>query len=113
MSELFLAIFNTAITAAWLVLAVLAARLLLKMLPPGQNAPFGRCWPFELESILSPVPSTQTLPPTALYDPVPQIHTGFAALNSTINPVFTQTFQPEPVAAVNPLRVAVTVASGL
>lgn len=117
MDNIFLEIFNTGIMAGWLVLAVLLARLLLK------NAPaWAKCalwaivgvrlvWPFEIESILSLVPSAQTLPPVALTAPAPEIHTGFNALNSTINPTFTQTFQPEPAASVNPLQVVVAVAS--
>ena len=119
MSELFLSIFNTAVTAGWLVLAVLVARLLLK------NAPgWAKCalwaivglrliWPFELESILSLVPSAQTLPPAELYDYTPEIHTGIYAVNSTINPVFTETFLSGPQNSVNPLQVAVMVASVL
>lgn len=117
MSELFLEILNTGVIAGWLVLAVLLARVLLK------NAPaWAKCalwaivgarlvWPFEIESILSLIPSAQTLPPAALYDPSPEIHTGIAALNSTINPTFTQTFTPEPAASINPLQIAVAVAS--
>lgn len=119
MSELFLSIFNTAVTAGWLVLAVLVARLLLK------NAPgWAKCalwaivglrliWPFELESILSLVPSAQTLPPAELYDYTPEIHTGIYAVNSTINPVFTETFLSGPQNSVNPLQVVVMVASVL
>ena len=119
MSELFLSIFNTAVTAGWLVLAVLVARLLLK------NAP-GWCkcalwaivglrliWPFELESIVSLVPSAQTLPPAELYDYTPEIHTGIYVVNSTINPVFTETFLSGPQNSVNPLQVVVMVASVL
>lgn len=117
MDKVFLQIFNTAITAGWLVLAVILARLLLK------NAPaWAKCalWaivglrlvlPFEIESILSLVPSAQTLPPAALTAPAPEIHTGIPYLNSTINPTFTQTFTPEPTASVNPLQVAVSIAS--
>ena len=119
MSELFLAIFNIAITAGWLVLAVLVARVLLK------NAPgWAKCalwaivglrliWPFELESILSLVPSAQTLPPAELYDYTPEIHTGIYAVNATINPVFTETFLSGPQNSVNPLQVVVMVASVL
>lgn len=119
MSELFLAIFNTAVTAGWLVLAVLVARLLLK------NAPgWAKCalwaivglrliWPFELESILSLVPSAQTLPPAELYDYTPEIHTGIYAVNSTINPVFTETFLSGPQNSVNPLQIVVMIASVL
>ena len=119
MSELFLAIFNTAVTAGWLVLAVLVARLLLK------NAPgWAKCalwaivglrliWPFELESIVSLVPSAQTLPPAELYDYTPEIHTGIYAVNSTINPVFTETFLSGPQNSVNPLQIVVMIASVL
>lgn len=117
MSEVFLEVLNTGIMAGWLVLAVLLARLLLK------NAPaWAKCalwaivglrllWPFEIESVLSLVPSAQTLPPAALYTDEPEIHTGINYLNSTVNPTFTQTFQPEPSASVNPLQVAVFVAA--
>ena len=119
MSELFLSIFNTAMTAGWLVLAVLVARLLLK------NAPgWAKCalwaivglrliWPFELESILSLVPSAQTLPPAELYDYTPEIHTGIYVVNATINPVFTEAFLSGPMNSVNPLQVVVMVSSVL
>ena len=119
MSEIFLEVLNTGIMAGWLVLAVLLARLLLK------NAPaWAKCalwaivglrliWPFELESILSLVPSAQTLPPEELTAPAPQVHTGIPSLNSAINPSFAQAFQPESAAGVNPLQVVVTAASVL
>lgn len=117
MSELFLEILNTAITAGWLVLAVLLVRLPLKKAPAWVRCALWAIvalrlvWPFEIESILSLIPSKQTLPPAELYAPAPQIHTGVTALNSAINPVFTPTFTPEPANSVNPLQVAVAVAS--
>lgn len=117
MSEYFLRIFNTAVTAGWLVLAVLLVRLLLKKAPAWIKCALWAIvglrlvWPFEIESVLSAVPSTQTIPPAALYDPVPEVHTGINYLNSAINPGFAQTFQPVPSASVNPLQVATTVAA--
>ena len=117
MSELFLTIFNTAIMAGWLVLAVLAARILLKKAPAWTKCALWAIvgirlvWPFELEGILSLVPSPQTLPPAELTAPAPQIHTGIPHLNSAINPTFTQTFTPAPTAGVNPLQIVVTVSS--
>ena len=117
MSQFFLQIFNTAITAGWLVLAVLVARLLLKKAPAWIKCALWAIvglrliWPFEIESPVSLVPSTQTLPPAALTAPTPQLHTGFHALNSTINPEFVQTFQPQPTASATPLQVATTVAA--
>lgn len=117
MNRFFLQIFNTAITAGWLVLAVLLARLLLKKAPAWIKCALWAIvglrlvWPFEIESVLSAVPSTQTIPPAALYDPVPEVHAGINYLNSAINPGFAQTFQPVPSASVNPLQVATTVAA--
>lgn len=119
MRELFLTVFNTAVTAGWLVLAVLLARLLLKKAPAWAKCALWAVvalrlvWPFELESILSLVPSAQTLPPAVLTDPAPQIHTGIYVMNSVINPSFTQTFAPAPGASVHPLQIVVMAASVL
>lgn len=117
MSEYFLRIFNTAVTAGWLVLAVLLARLLLKKAPAWIKCALWAIvavrlvWPFRIESPVSLVPSAQTLPPSELTHYTPQLHTGIHAFNSAINPTFTQTFQPAPAASVNPLQVATTVAA--
>lgn len=117
MSDFFLEILNTGIMAGWLVLAVLLARLLLKKAPAWIKCALWAIvglrlvWPFEIESILSLVPSAQTLPPAELYAPAPQIHTGIAHLNTVINPAFTQTFRPAPAVSVNPLQIVVEVAA--
>lgn len=117
MDKVFLHIFNTAVIAGWLVLAVMLVRFLLKKAPAWVKCALWAIvavrlvWPFEIESILSLIPSTQTLPPAELYAPAPQIHTGVTSLNSAINPVFTPTFTPEPSNSINPLQVAVAVAS--
>lgn len=116
MSELFLHIFNTAITAGWLVLAVVLARLLLKKAPAWVHCALWAIvalrlvWPFEIESLLSLVPSTQTVPPAQLYSPVPQVNTGIPVVNNVINPVFGETFAPVPSDSVNPLQVVTEVA---
>ena len=116
MDELFLQIFNTAITAGWLVLAVLVARLLLKKAPAWTRCALWAVvalrlvWPFEIESILSLIPSTQTLPPSQLYDYAPELNTGFSSVDSVINPVFTQTFASDFANSVNPLQVVTIVA---
>lgn len=117
MSELFLNIFNTGIMAGWLVLAVVATRILLKKAPAWVKCALWvivalrLVWPFEIESILSLIPSTQTLPPAELYNYAPQVHTGISFANTAINPVFTQVFASEPANSVNPLQVAVAIAS--
>ena len=117
MSELFLKIFNTAIMAGWLVLAVLLVRLPLKKAPAWVKCTLWAIvglrlvWPFEIESVLSLVPSVQTLPPSQLYAYTPQVHTGIHALNSAVNPVFGETFAATPANSVNPLQVVTAVAA--
>ena len=117
MNELFLNIFNTAITAGWLVLAVILARLVLKKAPAWTKCALWAIvalrliWPFEIESLLSLIPSTQTVPPAELYSPVPQVNTGIPAVNNVINPVFTQAFTSEPHNSANPLQIVTAVAA--
>ncbi len=129
MTELFLKVLNMSIAASWLILAVVLLRLVLKKAPKWITCVF---WalvavrlvcPFSLESALSLVPSAETVPPEILTAVEPEIHTGIAALNSTVNPVITETFAPtttlptaqDPVAAVpesaNPLQIITFVVS--
>lgn len=116
MATVFLQIVNTAITAGWLVLAVILARLLLKKAPAWIKCALWAIvalrlvWPFSFESVLSLLPSAQTIPPSQLYASAPQINTGIGSVNSTINPVFSQTFRAETAGSVNPLQVALWVA---
>ena len=116
MGKVFLDIFNTAVMAGWLVLAVVIARLLLKKAPAwvkcGLWAIVGLrlIWPFEIPSILSLIPSAQTLPVGELYHYEPQLHTGIPVLNSAINPGFTKVFMAEPANSINPLQVAAELA---
>lgn len=116
MDKLFLQIFNTAITAGWLVLAVLMARLLLKKAPAWIKCALWALvalrlvWPFSLESVLSLLPSTEVIPQSQLYVPAPQVHTGISALNAAINPGFSEAFQAAPTNSVNPLQVALWIA---
>lgn len=68
MEELFLTLVNLSLTASWLVLAILALRLLLRRAPRWS---FCLLWgllalrlmfPFSLESRFSLIPSAQPLP---------------------------------------------------
>lgn len=117
MSEVFLNVFNTATMAGWLVLAIILARFLLKKAPAWVKCALWAIvalrlvWPFEIESVLSLIPSAQTLPPSELYAYTPRVHTGIYAANSVINPVFSEVFASEPANSVNPLQVVIAVAS--
>lgn len=111
MSEVFLEVLNVSIMAGWAVLAVLILRQLLKKAPAWIRCALWAVvglrliWPFHLESILSLIPSTQTLPAHELYNYMPELQTGVTVLDNAINPAFTETFQSEMANSVNPLQV--------
>ncbi len=105
------------ITAGWIALAVIIARLLIKKAPKWISV---LLWalvgvrlvcPVSLESVLSLVPSTQTVPPEILYSDTPTIESGIGAVNAVINPVISESFAPSEGASVNPLQVIAFIAS--
>lgn len=96
MIRIFLGIVNAAITAGYVVLAVLALRLVMKSAPK-----WARCllWgavglrlalPISFESSYSLIPSTQTLPADITATVIPQIHSGIAVVDKTVNPAVTE-----------------------
>lgn len=115
MSGLFLRIVNMSISACWILLAVLLLRLALRKAPKwimvllwGLVAVRLVC-PFFMESKLSMVPSSETVSTTIMTDNPPQIHTGIAYFNSSINPVIGESFAPSPETSINPLQIWVPV----
>ena len=119
MSEAFLRIVNMSISAGWLVLAVLALRLILKKSPKWVNV---LLWgivalklicPVSIESALSLIPSTETISPEIMMDHTPEITTGIPALNSAINPIITDSFAPNPGDSANPLQILIPVAANI
>ncbi len=111
MTELFLHIVNISISASWLVLAVLLARLVLKRAPKWAHVLLWGIvgvrliFPFSLESALSLIPSAETISPTILTDATPKVYTGFPTLNQSINPVLTQAATSTTDAAPNLLEI--------
>lgn len=119
MSEAFLKIVNMSISAGWLVLAVLALRLILKKAPKWVNV---LLWgivavrllcPISIESALSLIPSTQTISPEIMMDHTPEITTGIPALNNAINPIISDSFAPNPGDSANPLQILIPVAANI
>ena len=119
MSEAFLKVVNMSIAAGWLVLAVLALRLVLKKAPKWVNV---LLWgivairlicPFSIESALSLIPSTETISPEIMMDWTPEISTGIAPLDQAVNPVISTSFAPNPAASANPLQILIPVAANL
>ena len=82
MSGFFLNIVNMSISASWIVLAVLLLRLLLKKAPKwiivllwGIVAVRLIC-PFTIESVMSLIPSAETISPDIMLENTPAINLG-------------------------------------
>ena len=90
-SEIFLWFFNRAIAAGWLIIAVILLRFILKKAPKWINcAMWGICalrlvLPFSLKSVLSLIPSAETVPPETIYENRPQIDSGIPVIDNSIN----------------------------
>ena len=73
MENVFLELFNMSITASWLVLAVLIFRFVFKKAPKAFRVvmwglvAFRLICPFSFESVLSIVPTTETLSPQLVH----------------------------------------------
>lgn len=115
MSQLFIKIVNMSISAGWIVLAVLFLGVLLKKAPKWVKP---LLWgivglrlllPFPLQSIVSLIPSAETISPQIMYETKPEIHTGISALNAAVNPVISQSFAPNPGDSANPLQIWIPV----
>ena len=112
MSGIFLKLLNLSISASWLVLVVLALRLVLKRAPKWVNV---LLWgmvalrlmlPLSLESALSLIPSAETLSPEVVrFDPAPTITSGVEFIDNAVNPSLSESFAAAPLASVNPLYV--------
>ena len=119
MSELFLKIVNMSISASWAVVAVLALRFCLKKAPKWVNVLLWgivaarMVFPFSIESVLSLIPSAETISPTVMMEQSPSVQTGVPALNHVINPVISSSFTPAPGASANPLQIWIPVLTGI
>ena len=112
MSGIFLKLLNLSISASWLVLVVLALRLVLKRAPKWVNV---LLWgmvalrlmlPFSIESALSLIPSAETLSREVVrFDPAPTITSGVELIDNAVNPALSESFAAAPLASVNPLYV--------
>ena len=112
MAAVFLKLLNLSISASWLVLALLALRLVSKRSPKWMNV---LLWgivalrlvlPFSIESALSLIPSAETVSPVAVQSaPAPTITSGVSVIDNAVNPSLSEHFAAAPLASVNPLYV--------
>lgn len=99
------------ITASWLVLAIIAVRLIFKKTPKwilcllwGLVAIRLIC-PFSFESALSLIPSAEPLPQEIIYTAQPEIQSGVPVIDNTVNPVLESSMTPIEPASVNPTQI--------
>lgn len=111
MEQLFIRFLNISISAGYLVLAVLLLRPLLKKAPKAISCflwglvGLRLCLPVSIPSVLSLIPSTQTVPADIMMDWTPAIDSGIDAVNAIVNPVIAGSFTPAPYASANPLQI--------
>ena len=117
MEAVFLKLLNMSIAAGWLVLVVVVLRVLLKRAPKHVLCIL---WalvacrllcPISLESVLSLIPSAETIPQDILYSQEPEIHSGILMLNTVVNPVLAEELAPAPGDSVNPMQIVIYIAS--
>ena len=118
MSELFLQTVNMSISASWIVLAVLLLRLLFKKAPRWITV---LLWsivavrlfcPFTIESILSLIPSAETINPDILIGETPKINTGISIVNNTLNPIISESVIPvAPEKSVSTMKMLILIVS--
>ena len=113
MSEIFLEILNRSIASSWIILGVLVLRLLLKKAPKWITV---LLWavvavrlicPFSIESVLSLIPSAETVSPDIMYQDAPHITSGIPVINATVNPYLGEHFAPTAYYSANPLQILI------
>ena len=119
MSNLFVTVLNMSLTASYVALAVIVARLLLKKVPKIFSYAlwavvlFRLVCPFSFESSFSLIPSkTEAIPQNMVYSPTPALTTGIGMVDGTINRSIQSSLPPvNPAASVNPMDLAIEIGS--
>lgn len=111
MEGVFLKLLNMSISAGWVILAVMLIRVLFRKGPK-----WARCilWgivglrlicPISFESVLSLIPSAETIPEEILLAKKPEIDSGVKVVNQIVNPILSGSLSPNPGDSVNPMQV--------
>ena len=111
MPGLFISVCNLALTAGWIVLAVLLMRLVFRRAPKWLNCAL---WvvvalrlicPFTIESIVSLLPTATPIPADIATAASPSIQIGIAAVDKVINPMIVNVLAPMAPQSVSPMQV--------
>ncbi|MBQ7624810.1 MAG: transcriptional regulator, partial [Clostridia bacterium] len=117
MDKLFLTLFNMSVSASVLILAVVIIRAFMKRSPK-----YFRCILWALVAIrliipsfpqtsLSVMPAPEIISEETLYDKEPEIDTGSALINDSVNPLFSGVFKTDEISSANKLQVDVYILS--
>lgn len=116
MNQVFLKVLNNSFTASWMILAVILLRMLLKKAPKWTACllwgfvAVRLVFPFHVESVLSLIPSANTVPDEIAYSTVPNVATGIQTADNIINPALLKHLKPDTVTTnANPLQIWITV----
>ena len=119
MSQVWIKVVNLSIQASWLVLVIILFRLAAAKAPKWSRV---LLWglvgirlvcPVTLESILSLVPSAETISPDIMTQTDPSVDTGIPAVNNTVNPLINYSFSPNPGDSANPLQILIPLLSAI
>ena len=115
MERLFLQVINMTITSSYVILFIIAVRMILKRAP--RIFSYG-LWsvaflrlvlPFSFESIFSLVSiNTKTIPENIAYAPKPQIQSGIRVIDGAVNRVLPAAHAE---ASVNPMEIWISIGS--
>ena len=118
LETVFLELLNMALTATWIMLAVILFRALLKKRLPAALmtagwglVAFSLVCPFRMESVLSLLPSGKPIPLDIPYTYTPALDLGVSFVEKPVNELIAYTFTPTPGASANPLQVVTAVAA--
>ena len=119
MEAAFLKILNMSIAAGWIILAAVLLRPALKKAP---KAAMCALWafaalrlvcPVSFESVLSLVPSAETVSPDIVYAQVPELDSGIPFVDEALNPIISGALAPEAGASANPMQLYTRVAAAV
>ena len=115
--QIFLKALNLSISASYLIIAIIAARLILKRAP---KALYCVLWllvairlvfPFSIESVFSLVPAAQPIAPDIIYEDASHIDTGTTIADTSVNNYLQQNMAPRPEDSANSMQTAIAIAS--
>lgn len=111
MEAVFLKLLNMSIAGSWMIFSVILLRFPLKKAPRWVTCVLWSLvgirliFPFSIESILSLIPSAQTIPENFVHMEQPAISSGIDVVNQIMNPVLSRQFAPDPASSADPLQI--------